>query len=71
MNDINMSYTLLLLALPAFMFLFLGLLGNKMKPVVAGILGTLSLSVITVLAYMTAYQYFFCYSAPKLYGVDT
>jgi len=41
------------------MFLILGLGGNKMKPVVAGVLGTLSLCVITVLSYMAGYQYFF------------
>ncbi|MDH6355744.1 NADH-quinone oxidoreductase subunit L [Dysgonomonas sp. PH5-45] len=54
-----MSYTLLIIALPALMFLILGLLGNKMKPVVAGVLGTLSLAVITVVAYITGYEYFF------------
>jgi len=53
------SYTLLILVLPAIMFLVLGLLGNKMKPVVAGVLGTLSLTTMTVLAYFTAYEYFF------------
>ncbi|NDW08619.1 NADH-quinone oxidoreductase subunit L [Dysgonomonas sp. 520] len=59
MNDINMSYTLILLALPFLMFLVLGLLGNKMKPLVAGVLGTLSLGVMAAVAYYTAYQYFF------------
>ncbi|NDW19165.1 NADH-quinone oxidoreductase subunit L [Dysgonomonas sp. 216] len=54
-----MSYTLLIIVLPAIMFLILGLGGKKMKPAFAGILGTLSLSVITVLSYMTAYEYFF------------
>lgn len=53
-----MSYTLLIIVLPAIMFLVLGLGGYKMKPVVAGILGSLSLAVITALAYMTGYQYF-------------
>jgi len=53
------SYTLLIIALPIIMFLILGLLGNKMKPIVAGVLGTLSLTVITVLSYFTAYEYFF------------
>lgn len=53
------SYTLLIIALPLIMFLILGLLGNKMKPVVAGTLGTLSLTTMTVLAYYTAYEYFF------------
>lgn len=54
-----MSYALLIIALPALMFLILGLLGGKMKPNVAGIIGTLSLAVITVLAYTVGYQYFF------------
>lgn len=53
------SYTLLILVLPAIMFLVLGLLGNRMKPVVAGVLGTLSLTAMAVLAYFTAYEYFF------------
>lgn len=53
------SYTLLIIALPLIMFLILGLLGNKMKPVVAGTIGTLSLAAMTALAYYTAYQYFF------------
>ncbi|MFV0468850.1 MAG: NADH-quinone oxidoreductase subunit L, partial [Dysgonomonas sp.] len=59
-----MSYTLILLVLPAFMFLFLGLLGGKMKPVVCGVLGTLSLGVMTVVSYIAAYQYFF--QIPKI-----
>ena len=54
-----MSYTLLILILPAFMFLFLGLLGSKMKPLVTGLLGTLGLTVVAVLSYMTAFTYFF------------
>ena len=41
------------------MFVILGLGGKYMKPVVAGILGTTSLSVMTILSYLTAYQYFF------------
>ena len=54
-----MSYTLLIIVLPAIMFLILGLGGNKMKPVVAGVLGSLSLAVITALSYVTGYEYFF------------
>ncbi|MEN9920014.1 MAG: NADH-quinone oxidoreductase subunit [Bacteroidota bacterium] len=53
------SYTLLIIVLPAIMFLLLGLLGYKMKPILAGVLGTLSMAVMTVLSYITAYQYFF------------
>jgi len=59
MEQINFTYPTLILALPVIMFLILGLGGKYMKPVVAGVLGTLSLGIMTVLAYMTAYQYFF------------
>ncbi len=54
-----MSYTLIIVALPAIMFLVLGLLGGKMKPAVAGILGTIALTVMAALSYTAAYQYFF------------
>ena len=54
-----MSYTILILALPILMFLILGLGGSKMKPALAGWLGTLGLSVVAVCSYLTAYRYFF------------
>jgi NADH-quinone oxidoreductase subunit L len=54
-----MSYTLIIVVLPLVMFLFLGLLGGKMKPAVAGMIGTLGLSVVAVLSYFTAATYFF------------
>jgi NADH-quinone oxidoreductase subunit L len=54
-----MSYTLIIIALPVLMFLFLGLIGSKMKPIVAGILGTIGLSIVAILSYVTAFQYFF------------
>ena len=38
--------------------LALGLLGTKLKPTTAGCLGTLSLAICALLAYMTAWQYF-------------
>ena len=53
------NYSILIVVLPAIMFLILGLGGKYMKHVVSGVLGTISLSVMTVLAYITAYQYFF------------
>lgn len=53
------NYSILILALPLVMFLILGLGGKYLKPVVAGTLGTLSLSVMAILSYITAYQYFF------------
>jgi len=54
-----MTYTLILVLLPAIMFLFLGLLGGKMKPVVAGIIGTLGMATVAVLSYVVAITYFF------------
>jgi proton-translocating NADH-quinone oxidoreductase, chain L len=54
-----MSYTLIIVALPLIMFLFLGLLGGKMKPAVAGLIGTLGLFTSAVLSYLTAATYFF------------
>ncbi len=54
-----MSYTLLILALPFLMFLLLGLGGSKMKPFVAGLIGTLSMAIVAVCSYTTAFQYFF------------
>ncbi|MDU1892100.1 MAG: NADH-quinone oxidoreductase subunit L [Dysgonomonas sp.] len=53
------NYSILILVLPAIMFLILGLGGKYMKPLLAGTLGTASLTVMAVLAYMTGYQYFF------------
>lgn len=59
MEHFDFTYSILIVALPAIMFVILGLGGKYMKPVVAGILGTTSLSVMTILSYLTAYQYFF------------
>ncbi|GBU08569.1 NADH-quinone oxidoreductase subunit L [Bacteroidales bacterium] len=54
-----MEFTLLILLLPIVLFLILGLAGHKMKPLFAGLVGTLGMLTITVLAYFTAYKYFF------------
>ena len=53
-----MEYTILILLLPLFSFVVLGLGGNYMKPKVAGIIGTASLSGVTLLSYFTAFTYF-------------
>lgn len=60
---IDFSYTLLIPLLPLAMFLLLGLTSGKMKKSLSGILGTLGMSVVTVLSYFTAFQYFFNRSA--------
>ncbi|MDE6467926.1 MAG: hypothetical protein K2L28_03405, partial [Muribaculaceae bacterium] len=49
----------LILAIPLFMFVFLGLLGMKMTHKLAGILGTLGMGTVLVLSYYTAFNYFF------------
>jgi len=41
------------------MFLFIGLLGMRFKPVVSGILGSLGLGIVFILSLLIAYQYFF------------
>ncbi len=55
--DITMP--LMILAIPLCMFLLLGLFGNKMSHRTAGWLGTLGMGIALVLAYTTAYNYFF------------
>ena len=52
------SYVFLILLLPALSFVILGLAGMKMSHKVAGIIGTTSLGIVTVLSYMTAFAYF-------------
>ncbi|GHU69824.1 NADH dehydrogenase subunit L [Bacteroidia bacterium] len=54
-----MEYSLLILVTPFVLFLALGLLGSKLKPTVAGIIGTLGMGLCAVVAYTVAYQYFF------------
>ncbi len=54
-----MSLSIIILLIPIFMFLLLGLSGHKMKPQVAGILGTLGLATMAVLSYFIAFRYFF------------
>ncbi|MDR0798717.1 MAG: NADH-quinone oxidoreductase subunit L [Dysgonamonadaceae bacterium] len=54
-----MEYSLLIIATPFLLFLVLGLLGMKMKPSIAGIIGTLGMSLCAIVAYTVAYQYFF------------
>lgn len=53
-----MEYTLLILALPLFMFLFLGLMGTKFRHRTAGFLGTAAMTVTTTVAYLTAWKFF-------------
>jgi NADH-quinone oxidoreductase subunit L len=56
------NYTILILLIPLFTFAFTGLFGSRFKPIFSGILGTCTLGFITLLAYYTAYLYFFANS---------
>lgn len=61
-----MEYTIYILLLPLFTFIFIGLLSNKLSHKTAGIIGTISLTIITILSYMTAFEYF---TTQKINGV--
>ena len=52
------SYTLFIMLLPLLSFIILGLAGMKMQHKVAGLIGTCSLAIVTVLSYLCAFQYF-------------
>lgn len=52
------SYTILIPAIPLFMFLLIGLAGYKFKPIYSGIIGTVGTGIITILSYYTAIVYF-------------
>ncbi len=52
------SYSFLILLLPALSFVILALVGMKMSHKTAGLIGTTSLGLVTVLSYLTAFAYF-------------
>ncbi len=52
------SYSFLILLLPALSFVFLALAGMKLQHKTAGLIGTASLSAVTILSYLTAFTYF-------------
>ena len=54
-----LSYTIAVIAIPLFMFLFLGLVGVKMNKKITGVLGVLGMLVTTIIAYGVALTYFF------------
>ena len=60
------GYTIMILLLPLLSFLVLGLCGMKMKHKLAGLVGTCSLAAVTVLSYITAFQYF---TADRVNGI--
>lgn len=61
-----MEYTIYILLLPLFTFIVIGLLSNKLHHKIAGIFGTISLTIVTILSYMTAFEYF---TTQKINGV--
>lgn len=61
-----MEYTLFILLLPFLSFLLLGLCGKWLSHKVAGIIGTISLGLVTALSYFTAFEYF---TAERVDGV--
>ena len=59
MSVMEYSYVYLILLLPMLSFVILGLAGMKMSHKVAGLIGTTSLGIVTILSYITAFTYFF------------
>lgn len=55
-----MESTILILLLPFFSFLLLGVFGKWFSHKAAGLVGTAVLLVVAALSYYTAYDYFFC-----------
>ncbi len=55
----EITLPILILAIPLFNFLLLGLTGMKMSHKMAGIIGILAMGVTTVIAYTVAFTYFF------------
>ena len=62
-----MQYSLLIVLIPLLSFIFLGLMDSKLKPKVAGIIGSFVLGTITLLSYFTAFQYFTMHKIAGVY----
>lgn len=60
-----MEYCSIILLLPLFVFLLLGLAGHKMTHRTAGLIGTTGLFIVALLSYFTAFTYF---SMPRVEG---
>ncbi|ULQ52195.1 NADH-quinone oxidoreductase subunit L [Flavihumibacter fluvii] len=58
---LNVAYIAAIPLLPLACFVVLGLFGKKYLQGVAGMMGTLSLAISTILSLLVAYQYFFVY----------
>ncbi len=53
--------SILILAIPVFNFLLLGLADSKFSHKTAGTIGTIGLSIVAILSYFTAFNYFFVF----------
>ena len=62
----DFSYTIFILLIPITTFLLLGFFYDKIKPAVSGWIGVAALSIVAILSYYTAIQYFF--NLPKVDG---
>lgn len=63
-----MNHTLFILILPLASFLLLGLVGKRMSHRAAGLTGTIVMALTTVLAYVTAFDYF---TTPRMADTGT
>ena len=66
----DITIPILILAIPFFMFLVLGLGGVKMSHKLAGVLGTLGMGTVLVLSYYTAFTYYFSGSPEFIDGTN-
>ncbi|MCI9285147.1 MAG: NADH-quinone oxidoreductase subunit L [Muribaculaceae bacterium] len=66
----DITIPVLILAIPLFMFLLLGLMGVKMSHKLAGTLGTLGMGTVLVLSYFTAFTYWFSGSPEFIDGTN-
>jgi len=55
----DFGYTIWILLIPLFVFVITGLFGNRFKPIVTGVVGTIGLGIVFFLSWYTAWQYFF------------
>jgi NADH-quinone oxidoreductase subunit L len=55
----NYLYTIWIPLIPFLVFLFTGLLGGRMKPLISGLIGTTGLLLVFLLSLFTAWNYFF------------
>jgi len=60
------TYSFLILLLPLLSFIILGLAGMKMSHKTAGLIGTCSLALVTIVSYATAFTYF---TADRVNGI--